>query len=480
MNTPATGWSLTIPPLLWDKLSAHLFPGDGDEHGAVILAGLAAGRRGPRLLARDFLPAEDRVDYVPGHSGYRALTTEFINMAIDRAEEEGLGYIAVHCHGGTTRVSFSSTDLASHERGYPAISQIIERPVGGLVLTPQAAAGRLLLPDGEWHDLAEIVVPSGNLLRLRPSPSAVGQGINPEYDRQSRAYGATGQALFGQMRVAVVGLGGIGSILVELIARLGVGHLVLIDPEKIDPTNLPRMVAARRLDALPWFRHDGKPALLKRVGEALATSKTRLAARNARRANPRIKVTKIVRDVSDPRAAAELSQVDWIFLAADSNLARYETNAVIQQYLIPGTQVGVSIPVDEDGTVGDIHIAIRPLLPGTFCLMCNSLINVTDLAVEAKPDQERAQARYVRDVPAASVMTLNAIAAGEAANHFMLAAVGLHEVVTDYDGLTHQPRHRDRDREGSRQRSSCRWCSGASQSAFALGDARRLPTIARP
>ncbi|TMR08409.1 hypothetical protein ETD86_47885 [Nonomuraea turkmeniaca] len=111
--------------------------------------------------------------------------------------------------------------------------------------------------------------------------------------------------------------------------------------------------------------------------------------------------------------------------------------------------------------------------------MCNGLIDSTQLAMETKPEHERAQARYVTDVPAASVITLNAIAAAEAANHFMLAAVGLHELEADYDGLTHQPRHRERDREGSRQRPTCRWCSTSTTSAFAIGDARPLPVISR-
>src|SRR5438093_8131216 len=75
----------------------------------------------------------------------------------------------------------------------------------------------------------------------------------------------------GRMRVAVVGLGGIGSILVESLARLGVGALMLVDNDVVDETNLPRLVAARADDV-------GKP-------------KTVPAVRNARRANAAIGLT---------------------------------------------------------------------------------------------------------------------------------------------------------------------------------------------
>ena len=141
VNPPAPGWSLTIPPRLSTDLQEHLFRPDGDEHGAVILAGRADGPRGPRLLARDLVLAADGTDYVEGATGYRALKAEFVRDPALRARDEKLGYLPVHNHFGTTTVGFSGVDLASHERGYPARRKITGQVVGGLVFTPQAAAG---------------------------------------------------------------------------------------------------------------------------------------------------------------------------------------------------------------------------------------------------------------------------------------------------------------------------------------------------
>ena len=71
-------WRLTIPSGLNQELQEHLFPGDGDEHGAVILAGTCESERGLRLVARELHLAKDGVDYVPGKRGYRMLKAEFI------------------------------------------------------------------------------------------------------------------------------------------------------------------------------------------------------------------------------------------------------------------------------------------------------------------------------------------------------------------------------------------------------------------
>jgi hypothetical protein len=52
-------WTLTIDGSMYRELMSHLFPGDGDEHGAVIAAGITTTSRGTRLLARDLFAAMD-------------------------------------------------------------------------------------------------------------------------------------------------------------------------------------------------------------------------------------------------------------------------------------------------------------------------------------------------------------------------------------------------------------------------------------
>ena len=53
-------WRMVFPESLYKRLRAHLFPGDGDEHAAVIAAGLARSPAGEmRLLARNLFLATD-------------------------------------------------------------------------------------------------------------------------------------------------------------------------------------------------------------------------------------------------------------------------------------------------------------------------------------------------------------------------------------------------------------------------------------
>lgn len=59
-----------------------------------------------------------------------------------------------------------------------------------------------------------------------------------------RLYGDAGYARLRSARVAVVGLGGVGSWAVEALARSGVGSLVLIDLDHVAESNINRQVQA--------------------------------------------------------------------------------------------------------------------------------------------------------------------------------------------------------------------------------------------
>ena len=114
---------------------------------------------------------------------------------------------------------------------------------------------------------------------------------------------------------------------------------MLADPDRADETNLPRLIGARRRDAV-------LPVWLPRVAaDRLRSPKVRMAARNIRRANPNVRITALARDFLDDDVAAHFTDCDFLFLAADSMGARLLFNAIVHQYGIPGIQVGAKIPI---------------------------------------------------------------------------------------------------------------------------------------
>lgn len=467
-------WTLVMDEWLYTDLVSHLFPGDLDEHGAVIAAGLAESSRGTRLLARELHKARDGIDFVPGRWGYRMLTPQFVSEKIRYCRDEGLIYLAVHNHGGSDSVEFSGPDNQSHERGYPALLDISGGPVGALVFAENAIAGDLWTPDRARRSIKESIVVGRNITRLYPKPPPRPPKADHTFDRQARWFGDRGQHLLGRLKVGVIGAGGVGLPVVSMLARIGVGEIVSIDPERVEPTNLPRLPESRRLDAMmPLRRFEG----LHLVADRLSTRKVRLARRVARRANPKVTFVDIAESVIEPRAARALTDCDFIFLAADQHLARMLFNVITHQFLVPGIQLGTRIDVDPDtGDVHEIRSNLRLILPRHGCLRCGGLIDATKIQDEAIGKAERDRNRYVEEVPEPSVITLNTRLAAEGVTDFMLMMGGLSHEKAPLDYLLYRPRLRRHEPvQGLGSKLGCKDCGTDSRSRRARGDRRTLP-----
>jgi hypothetical protein len=443
----------------FDTLHRHLFPGDNDEHGAVLLAGISQTNGQLTLLVRELHLAVDGVDYTEGKIGYRALNPSFIHRLITRARDEKLVYLAVHNHFGDYQVDFSQIDLDSHERGYPALLQISRGlPVGALVFGRRSVAADLWVSRNVRTRVDDFVVVGRTIQRLESKPGSDSGGNSVIHDRQVRMFGKSGQLRLSQTKVAVIGVGGLGSLVAEYLARLGIGHFILVDNDAVEETNLSRIVGAFAADA--------------RKG----TPKVKVAKRLIRGANKNAKVTLIPDDVAKESVAKKLVDCDYLFLAADSMRARLVFNALVHQYLIPGVQLGSKIRQNPDGTLADVMSANRPVRPGYGCLWCNQLIDTTALAKEAKSDEERKAQEYGVEEPNPSVISLNAIAAAHGVNDFLLDYLGLRDntgqVLYEHFHCLSQKR----DLVQPRKDSNCSECSYQGF-RFGRGDSVELPCI---
>ncbi|GAA4481258.1 ThiF family adenylyltransferase [Microbacterium panaciterrae] len=468
-------WDVVITGEHWQQLRQHLFPGDHQEHGAILRCGYVETTTHRRLLVREVIPANEVTDYLPGRRSNRTLTADFIAGNALQFAEDGSAYLAVHCHGGDDRVAFSETDLRSHEHGYPGLLQLIGGPaVGALVFAVNSVAGDLWTPDGQRHTLDKLIItdPQRTELTATPRPD---QPIAEQYNRQGLMFGRRGQQILANQKIAIIGLGGAGSLINQMTARLGVGHVLLIDSDRVDESNLSRVVGATRFDAHTWLTRTGNPGWVRRLGERLSSTKVRVAARVARRASPSVTVETVSGNVEDPGVAERLRDCDHIFLAADSHTARHVVNAIAHQYLVPVTQLGAKVTVGSvTGELTSVFSVSRLIVPGQGCLWCNGLISRSQLTDEGKSEADRVRQRYVdgEDVHAPSVITLNSIAASFAVNEWLLRTVGVAHRVGAPEWVHVDSLNGEVLADVTRKDPDCRWCGPAR---FGVGDAKPLP-----
>jgi len=110
------------------------------------------------------------------------------------------------------------------------------------------AASKRVRADGSGYESLGLVEAGAIAARLgRPvrhiETAALAQGIVPEkYSRNLTALSPDDQIVLARAAVAVVGVGGLGGNVTEMLARIGVGRLTLIDADRFEESNLNRQV----------------------------------------------------------------------------------------------------------------------------------------------------------------------------------------------------------------------------------------------
>jgi len=196
-------------------------------------------------------------------------------------------------------------------------------------------------------------------------------GAQERYDRQVRIFGAQAQRRLGGLTAAVVGVGGAGSLMVQGLAHLGVGRLLLVDPDVVETSNLARLVGAHPRDA------------------RRARPKVAVARRTARAIRPGLPVTAIRGSILDPAIWGTLRHADVLVGAVDGHAARWALNRLAVQYAVLYLDLAADLtrcrpsanqdqdapspqrdlPVDGPGVVAaGGRVAI--VRPGGPCLLC--------------------------------------------------------------------------------------------------------------
>src|ERR1700722_837816 len=90
--------TLTLTAALHAEAQTHLFPGDGLEAAGLLLCSHAPGNR-DRLLGQQFIPVPHAA-CVKRTADEIVWPGEYLEAAIDAAEQQGLAIIAMHSHPG--------------------------------------------------------------------------------------------------------------------------------------------------------------------------------------------------------------------------------------------------------------------------------------------------------------------------------------------------------------------------------------------
>jgi len=393
------------------RLHAHLFR---DENEAVAIA-LCGQRRGAghQLLVHKLIliPHEDCDLRSPTTVAW---STDLIIPALIEANQRGWSVVKFHSHPGGYN-AFSEQDDRSDGALFPSIAGWIDHDVrhASVVMLPDGAMfGRMVDDLGQFHPIEAIVV-AGEVLQVWRYADVTGDGPivpTPTYAlRHAQAFGALTTRRLGGLTVAVIGCSGTGSIVIEQLYRLGVGRLVIVDPDVVKDHNLNRILNTTAADA------KAKRPKVQVIHDVLV--KVGLGP----------EILPIARSLYSAEAIKAVAECDIVFGCVDSAEARYLMNRIAAFYVLPYFDVGVALDADDAGRITQVCGYIHYVQPDLSSMVSRGAVSMEDVRAEGErrrnPEHyaELRRAGYIRNVKEdrPAVISVNTIFSGMIVNEFL-------------------------------------------------------------
>lgn len=354
---------ITFQERHFDELRKLVIRDDGNEAAAYILCAenhIAcdpwehSSRR--RLTSYEVvpIPPEDAISASGQHITWS--TNSFVRL-LKRAKEEGLVVGIVHIHPGGPN-QFSDQDNLN-ERELARLAR--NRNGDGTSIISVLLTGSGEVKGRMWADLnTTIEADSVRVIgrRFNFYENTLLSFDNDIFNRQALAFGPELNARLRTLRIGIVGCGGTGSATAMLIARLGVGQLLLFDDDIVELTNLNRLHGARRKDV------DTK------------RPKVDVIAHEINEMDIGVHALPMRGWITDPTFRDALKSCDLIFGCTDDHDGRLLLNRLAYFYLIPVIDMGLAIEPDLDkGIMRDMSGRVTVLIPGAPCLLCRGIVD---------------------------------------------------------------------------------------------------------
>ncbi len=358
---------------------------------AAVYAATGASRR-TLLLGQIIEPGPDDVYWSPQEG--LVMSHHYYSRALSAIQSiPGAGLLNVHSHPrplrGVSPPQPSGQDFRTDARELCFVSRALPegRATAAAIVTPgggisareygfrrprskEEASSKAFAPAGAQIAFAErirVVGPGLRILRGNPSRIAREADVSHRMTESSiLLWGEYGQKLLAGLRVGIAGLGGVGGIIAEHLARLGVGALVLVDYDCLEDGNFNRSQGALRSDVAA-----GRPKVevYARIAKEAATA-------------PDFEVFPFRASVAEIDGLKPLLDCDIIVCAADDAFGRQVLDHAAYAHLIPVIDGGTTLVPDQGSMllVAGKSQAVAAG-PGHACLECQGVYSQEEATV---------------------------------------------------------------------------------------------------
>ena len=289
-------------------------------------------------------------------------------IAVARRKEAGLAFMHSHPNPGWQALSTEDTKAERDVLAYPA--GVTNHPLLGLTIGSDGywSARFWSKNDKEmslqWCDKVRIIRPKSYLLHFNDE-AVPAQPRSEMLKRTYDTWGTRNQEVISRLHVGIVGLGSVGCIVAEAMARIGVSRVTLIDPDRVERHNLDRLLYGTVQD-IGCLKVD------------VAEKKMRQNATAGQ-----IDTMSIPKSIHQGAAYTQALDCDVIFSCVDRPIARDVLNHIANGHLIPVFDCGIEVLPDKrrDDLLA-AHWRTYIVTPQHECLRCNGQYNTSQVVME--------------------------------------------------------------------------------------------------
>ena len=346
-------------------LLAHLRRGERQEDLCFALWRPSRGAsRTTALISELILPEEGERTLHGGAS----FTPGYLSRSVRLACARGAGLAFLHSHPTEGWQPMSRADVTAERDRIGGPARATGLPLVGLTLgTDEAWSARFWRWDGQgferaWCDKVRVV---GRRLGVTynadqmPPPQR-----RPTLRRTTDTWGSARQSDLARLRFGVVGVGSVGCMVAEALARIGVEHLVLVDADRVKTHNLDRLLYASEAD-------------VGRLKVDLAADALRRSATAAR-----LRIDAIAGWIQQEGCYRAALDCDILFSCVDRPLPKDLLNHIAYAHCISVVFGGVFVDTKRDGTLGQAAWSVVRSGPGRRCLRCDGQYTTSDVVLE--------------------------------------------------------------------------------------------------
>lgn len=350
-------YSVAFTSEINNQLLKHMLREDGQEDLCFALWYPSKGKERISALIAEVILPENNDREVHGNASF---THRYFERVVSNALNKSAGIAFLHSHIGPGWQDMSIDDINAELCHAPAVKAATGFPFVGLTLGTggswSARFWKKIAPrkfEKSWCQTVRVIGSEGlNVTfagKLIPPPP-----YREELKRTISAWSLKKQQQLGRLKIGVIGVGSVGSIVAEALARMGIQNVVLIDFDRVELHNLDRLLHSVGKDAL---HRRSKTQVVARALSKSATAKD-------------FHVEEVNYSVTEERGFRKALDCDILFSCVDRPWPRSVLNYIAYAHLIPVIDGGIAVQVKPDGNLLNADWKAHTVGSTRRCLEC--------------------------------------------------------------------------------------------------------------